>query len=384
MHHQSTTTLLACLVLSAGAVAGELEQKKVVNSPQENSWQFKLALPGWIPWLEGDTAINGRGSHISLGPDVLVPRIDLAADVRLEAHKGRLSFLGEVLYMSLSDGIGTSTILKKVDLQIDQTALDFAVAWRLIDSPRGYLDLVGGVRYTNLFQQAVTQANAHQIGDASTRLVDDVAARLADAASSRVQARVEEAVTSGFLRRLLSARLPEVPELKHPATLPISPLRERLSDVLRQRVQAIIDQRKAALAAAVLARAQAVGEAARAAAQRRVDELKADLSRRIASELTDKAGTRVARTDDWWDPYAGFRARYNLSDKYYLTAKGDIGGFGVGSDLTWSAEAAFGWQVSRSLFTEIGFRALGVDYEGDGFKYDMVTYGPQATLGINF
>ena len=92
----------------------------------------------------------------------------------------------------------------------------------------------------------------------------------------------------------------------------------------------------------------------------------------------------ISRTDDWWDPYIGLRGRYNLNEKFYLSGKADIGGFGVGSDLIWQAEAAFGVHVSRNIFTELGYRALSVDYEQDGVVADTVTHGPQLTMGIEF
>lgn len=69
-------------------------------------------MPGWIPWLEGDSGVNGTITQLDLGPDEIVPTIDMAAGVRFEAHKGRFSVLGEFLYMSLSDGISTNGVVK--------------------------------------------------------------------------------------------------------------------------------------------------------------------------------------------------------------------------------------------------------------------------------
>ena len=365
-----TTLLIASLALGSAAFAGD-NDKKTIAPPAEDSWQFKLSMPGWVPWLQGDTGVNGQIAHIDLGPDNLVPKIDMAADIRMEAHKGRLSVLGEFFYMSISDGIGTNTAVKKLDVQVDQTMGDLAVAWRLIDSPRGYLDVVAGVRYTNFYQKLVTQADAERIDAASTRLVDAVSDRVATALTAKV------------VDRLTSINLPEVPELGHPSTLPIAPIGGRLGDRLRERIQEIINARKVELAAAVQARKVAVG-AAVAAAQQRVDSIKKDLSKKIAREVESKLDTRVSRTDDWWDPYIGVRARYNLNDKFYVTGKADIGGFGVGCDITWTAEAALGWKLSERIYSEIGYRALGVDYDKDGLVMDTVTHGPQVTLGIIF
>lgn len=377
MHKHVLSWFFTGCLLNAAALAGDLDKKVVAPpAPLDDGWHFSLSMPGWIPWLEGDTGVNGLVSHVSLGPDTVVPKVDMITDIRFAARKGRFSLLGEFLYMSLSDGIGTSTAVKKIDVQLDQMMGDLALAYRLIDGPRGYLDVVGGVRYTNLFQQVVTQPNAELIGARSTELVDAVA----NEARERIGAKVPD----NLLRNLIAARLPDVPELSHPSTLPIAPLEGRLVAKVRERVQAIIDARKAALAAAVQARVQAVGAAARSAAQRRVDAIKQDLSREIARTVEGKLETRTARLDDWFDPYIGLRARYNLNEKFYLTAKGDVGGFGVGSDFTWTAEAALGWNVVGNIYSEVGYRAIGVDYEKGGLTYDMITHGPQMTLGINF
>lgn len=371
MQTHLATALLASLALGITAFAGD-NDKKTIAPPPEDSWQFKLSAPGWIPWQEGDTGVNGQISHIALGPNDLIPKLDMIADVRGEAHKGRFSLLGEFMYMSLSDGIGTKTVVKKVDVQMDQIMGELAVAFRIIESPRGYLDVVGGVRYTNLFQQLVTQPSSERINAASTQLVDTVSERIATALSA------------GALRKLIATKLPDGSELNRPSTLPIPPIGGRLPAEVRDRIQSIIDARKAALAAAVQTRAQAVGATAQAAAQQRVDAIKKDLSKKIAHAVESKLDTRVARTDDWFDPFVGLRGRYDLNDKYYVTAKADIGGFGVGADLTWTAEVALGWHLTTRIYSEVGYRALGVDYEKDGLTYDMITHGPQVTLGIEF
>lgn len=375
MQLRPTITLLASLALGLTAFAGDNDNKTVAPTPLEDGWKFSLSLPGWIPWLEGDTGINGQVGHVDLGPDTLVPKIDMIVDVRGEARKGRLGILGEFLYMSLSDGIGTNTAVKKIDVQIDQTMADLGLAWRLVEGPRGYLDLVGGVRYTNLFQQLVTQTDSERIDERSAALVDALGARIATALSE------------SQIRELIAAKLSsavDAPELDHPSTLPVAPLGGRLGERLRERIQPIIDARKAELAAAVKARAQAVTEAARAAAQQRVNSIKKDLTKKIAHAVDSTLDTRVARTDDWWDPYVGLRGRYNINEKFYLTAKGDIGGFGVGCKLTWTAEAALGWQLSEHIFSEVGYRAFAQDYEDNGLTYDMITHGPQVTLGVIF
>lgn len=257
--------LLACLTLGASAVAGENDQKAVAPKPPDDRWQFSLSLPGWIPWLEGDTGVGGKTGHVDLGPHTLVPKIDGIVDVRAEAHKGRLSVLGEILSMSLSDGIGTNTAVKKIDIQVDQTMAEFAAAWRLLEGPRGSIDVVGGVRYTNLFQQIVTQPNWERITETSTHLVDTLSDRIASALTDRqIRQWVAVELASGV----------EVAELGHPSTLPIAPLGGRLTQQIRAKIQRILDAGKAELASAVQARAKAANSPGQAAAQERVNGIK--------------------------------------------------------------------------------------------------------------
>jgi hypothetical protein len=63
---------------------------------------------------------------------------------------------------------------------------------------------------------------------------------------------------------------------------------------------------------------------------------------------------------------------------------GDIGWFGAASDLTWQAMAGFGYHFKDNCAGFTGYRALGVDYEDDGFVMDTVTYGPLIGVAIRF
>lgn len=50
----------------------------------------------------------------------------------------------------------------------------------------------------------------------------------------------------------------------------------------------------------------------------------------------------------------------------------------------WEVEATLGINLTHSIFTEMGYRALGVDYNNDGLLFDAVTHGPQITTGVRF
>ena len=82
---------------------------------------------------------------------------------------------------------------------------------------------------------------------------------------------------------------------------------------------------------------------------------------------------------DWVDPIIGASAGIDLSEHWVLTAEGDIGGFGVGSDFTWNAVGLISYQTSLfGIATQLaaGYRALSWDYDHDNFKWDVVMHGP--------
>ena len=97
-------------------------------------------------------------------------------------------------------------------------------------------------------------------------------------------------------------------------------------------------------------------------------------------------GRNPSGTQDWWDPIVGANLSLPLGKNYTFNVRGDIGGFGVGSDLTWQAFPYFGWQFARWGSLQAGYRWLYMDYEnGSGpsrFKYDMLIQGPQ--FGVTF
>jgi hypothetical protein len=102
------------------------------------------------------------------------------------------------------------------------------------------------------------------------------------------------------------------------------------------------------------------------------------------------AGPNLERNVDasksWVDPFVGAHVVAPLSERWWLGVHGDVGGFGVGSELAWQAYANIGFRASDLVSLIVGYRALDMDYEdGSGddlFRYDVLTAGPQ--LGVAF
>jgi len=96
-------------------------------------------------------------------------------------------------------------------------------------------------------------------------------------------------------------------------------------------------------------------------------------------------GTRSLSGDEsWWDPIVGARAMIPLAERWSVTLLGDVGGFGVGSDISYQAAGAIVWQISKHFTVNAGYRYLYQDFEEDGFVWDMALHGPVLGLGIRF
>ncbi len=90
---------------------------------------------------------------------------------------------------------------------------------------------------------------------------------------------------------------------------------------------------------------------------------------------------------DFWDPVVGFKSHLYLHPRIPIELKADIGGFGVGSKLTWSVWLNSGYAVSPTVDLLAGFAALSNKYEQEtasGRSYGMtsLTYG--ITIGARF
>lgn len=88
----------------------------------------------------------------------------------------------------------------------------------------------------------------------------------------------------------------------------------------------------------------------------------------------------------WVDPLAGLRAFLPLTERLSLQGQADIGGFGggfgAGSDLTWSALATVNYVFSDRLSASVGYKVLDVDYRHGGHVYDTRLSGP--VLGMSY
>jgi len=257
------------------------------------------------------------------------------------------------------------------------------LSWRLVNQPRWSLDLAAGTHYTSIYERLELHSDPTAIQQASERFVNDIADDLRDRLNQDISKGEFLEILKGTIDEKIRSRIGNVLERhERRPSIPIGPLGGRIREDIAQRVEHFIQFEKAELRARVDALVER-GVDRRAAVDRVVTAAKARLANQLAVGLNKRLSQTLSREDYWFDPYAGLRARYNFNKTFYTAVRGEVGG-GVASDLMWEVEGVIGINLTRSIFTEIGYRALAVDYENDGLLFDTTMHGPQITTGITF
>jgi hypothetical protein len=380
---------LAAVFAIIGRVgAGSMELAPKETAPpsitESEPWQFTIAAPGWLASMNGTIGVRGVNADIDVPVTEVLQHLDMIFAARAEAQKGPFGIFGEVFYIGLSDNTQINGLINNIHEQVDLTLVDGALSWRLFNQPRWSLDFAAGTHYTNVYQQLELHSDPIAIQHASERFVnniaDDLRARLdQDISNSEFLERLKSTIKADIASRIGNA----LDRHQNRPNIPIGPLGGRIRQEIAQRVENFIEVKKAELRAQVDALV-ARGVARRDAVDRVVTAAKAQIANQLALRLNKSLGQTLSKDDYWFDPYVGLRARYNFNRTYYTAVRGEIGGFGVGADLMWEVETVVGINLTRSIFTEVGYRALGGNYENNSLRFDVVMHGPQITTGITF
>lgn len=105
----------------------------------------------------------------------------------------------------------------------------------------------------------------------------------------------------------------------------------------------------------------------------------------ISNDVTLRAGNLAGTYGErfgWADPVVGTRAFLRLTENLSLQAQADIGGFTVGSDLTWSVQATANYTFTDHFSVSAGYKILDIDYRSGGHVFDTRMSGP--VLGLTY
>jgi hypothetical protein len=107
-----------------------------------------------------------------------------------------------------------------------------------------------------------------------------------------------------------------------------------------------------------------------------------DIDNTLKVQLPPGPRRRFEAGQDWIDPLVGFRYGGPISRRWSFWLRGDVGGFGLGSELTWNLRTGFGVEVSDVTTLRFGWHTLDFDYDSNEFVYDMTHQGPE--IGATF
>ena len=92
---------------------------------------------------------------------------------------------------------------------------------------------------------------------------------------------------------------------------------------------------------------------------------------------------------DWVDPFIGGRFMVPLTNDIEFSFRGDIGGFGVGSDLAWSIVSGLKYRIPSKMpgfypSFALGYKVLSYDYDKNGVLIDLTFQGPVIGFDLAF
>jgi hypothetical protein len=395
---------------------------ELVPGKDPNGWGFVLEPYGWAMALDGNVGVKGLPAlSVDVSALDLLRHIDWFIFARGEIRKGRWGLLADGFYAELSaSGELGGVLYKSGSLTLQQGLASLALAYRIIDDRRGFVDFYAGARYNYLgvnIDADIDEAGIQQVGDNVTqRFASRVRAgvqRAVGAEEQRLQAQItqEEPLLSEDVRILeqdvrdrIAATLASDLEARLRKDLAsINSLRDalrsaeilRVTKGVRSEVRALVNAAIAAQEAEDRARIEARLEQDRARVEARVSQAKAraqarvaqaekKLSKAIAQRIEDALPTSGSGDVWWFDPILGLRGQINFTRWLFLAAQGDVGGFGAGSQIVWNVQATLGVNFTRNIFAELGYRYMYVDYDKNDLLYQMNSFGLFSGIGVKF
>lgn len=154
----------ACIALACAAASAQAQAQ-----PQGDAWRFAITPYLWLPNINGTLAFDvpsgGGGSpEVGVGPHDWLESLSGMLMISGEARKGRWSILGDFIYLDFSNEHGRVKSVNfgagrggripvaasaNLDTESDLTGRLFSLAgaYRVMEEPRGWVDVFGGMRY---------------------------------------------------------------------------------------------------------------------------------------------------------------------------------------------------------------------------------------------
>jgi hypothetical protein len=127
------------------------EEAKMVEQPSVKTtepWVVTVGAPGWLAGASGHIGFHGVNPYVSVPFGQILKNINVIFSLGGEVRRGRFGGHDDLLYLNAQAGTPQrSGLVSKYDLSFQQFIGEFFGSYRLIEEPRGWLDLPGG-RFT--------------------------------------------------------------------------------------------------------------------------------------------------------------------------------------------------------------------------------------------
>lgn len=404
---KGTFFTLSSLLAALAASAGEPPPPAAITTTRQQAWEISVTPYGWAAGVDAAVSVRGYSAESSFDFIDIVQNLDMAAMLNVEVTKGRWGGWVDGIYLDVSSDADTpGSLLDSLGVDLQQMVIEAALYYRAVEGSRGFLDIYAGARYMRMdvgLTFHVSDAGVRQVSeelggrvvDEMTSIISHRAASALESVRNKVAARARTALVDEVSQKAEAARdvLNQLRDIAaaHPGLIDAIRNSDRLQQIIRDAANAKVDEAIAerdetlAIAQSAAAELRSAAARARAKARRAVQRAEKQLARESERAIRDAIPDEVSQTADWVDPFVGLRGRYNFTDRLYVVAKADVGGFGVGSELVWQIYAALGWNLKANTSIELGWRHMDIDYNGrNGFAYDVAMSGVQMGLTFRF
>jgi len=385
-----------------------------VQGKDPDGWNFGFEPYLWAMGLDGQVGVKGLPPvNLNASTKKVLQNLDWGVFAKGEVMKGRWGVLADGYFAQLSGGQAPDDrLFSSGSMVVQQAIASLALAYRVIDDRRGFLDLYGGARYNYLGLSASTTVNpsvANDIGFTSTeRAAGLISQNVSSAVNSEIST-ITSQINSGLTQevqatqqRIASAVATTDPRSIARDILIYSALNNNSRGLSDERAQNIAsrfaDQYRNYVGTLVrLNMAQSAVQYAsthggvtptlinaQTAAQTNATAAKTAFAAAVANGIESEFGNSTSGSQSWVDPIIGLRGQLNITRILFWAIQGDIGGFCAGSQFASNAQSTLGANLSKNVFIEVGYRYMYVDYQNNGFLYKMNSYGLFAGLGFKF
>ena len=143
--------VIGCCVLLVIVCSPIEAQSDPAAAPQpspDSGWEFSVAPYFFLASLDGAVGVVGQRAEVDARFRDLFRNLDFAAMGQFEAHKGNWSILADAMYMSLSgERVTPSPFFGDIEVEVKETIIEPAVAYRAFETEGGSIDVLGGVRF---------------------------------------------------------------------------------------------------------------------------------------------------------------------------------------------------------------------------------------------